>query len=191
MEIYFHVKDVQAVLCATKERSLCFGVHVCCNSCAHWSTLQKPWNHSWFLLDCSQVRAPGRWSSGLPQSQHLLRLLCQPLVLGKQVHGWLLFFLNGSFSELCRKFEAFHNSSWFFLFNSLSGPLGPLILPLQQVPMLQALEKPFCLQPLWRVTKDVRSKRFSSQDYMALTALNSNVASAGTFCTAGAMPRQV
>lgn len=115
-----------------------------------------------------------------------------PASCARKTSSWVVVvFLNGSFSELCRKFEAFHNSSWFFLFNSLSGPLGPLILPLQQVPMLQALEKPFCLQPLWRVTKDVRSKRFSSQDYMALTALNSNVASAGTFCTAGAMPRQV
>lgn len=112
-----------------QERSLCIGVYVYCNSCAHWSALQKPRDHGWFPLDCSQVRTPGRWSSGLPQSQHLLRLLGQPPVPGKQVHGWWLLFLKYkvvlSFSGLCRKFEVLFTTatcSWFFIFSSTSHP---------------------------------------------------------------------
>lgn len=50
---------------------------------------------------------------------------------GKPVHGWWLLLLNGGFSGLCRKFEAFHNSHLLPIFSYLAAPL---ILPPQKDP---------------------------------------------------------
>lgn len=120
----------------------------------------------WLL---TALRAPGRQSAVLLQSQHLVRLLGQSLLYqgyNKFLGCCCCFFklkvvLN--FSGLCRKFGAFHDRHLFIIF-SIQQHLS-FFLP-NGILMLQALRRPFCLQPWWKVTKDGRSKRSSSQDHV-------------------------
>lgn len=176
MEISFHEKAVQMLFCVTEQRCLCLGVPAYPSGCAHWSA---EWARAWFPYDCS-VRALGGED---PQHQHksfLDRLLGQfpctrhAKALIQQVSqllALLFVFLSAffmkvvlNFNGLCRRFGAFHHrhlSVTFSMKQHLSSFLPNVML------MLQALRKPFCLQPSWRATKECSSSRSSSQNLVA------------------------
>lgn len=77
-----------------------------------------------------------------------------------------------------------------------------IIFPIQQhlssflpkgIPMLQALQRPFCLQPLVESNQGWQKQKIqeSGPCGQEKSVLKSNVVSAGTFCTAGAMPQHL
>lgn len=164
------------LFCVTEQRCLCLGVPAYPSGCAHWSAERA---RAWFPYDCS-VRALGGED---PQHQHksfLDRLLGQfpctrhAKALIQQVSqllALLFVFLSAffmkvvlNFNGLCRKFGAFyhrHLSVTFSMKQHLSSFLPNAML------MLQALGKPFCLQPSWRATKECSSSRSSSQNLVA------------------------
>lgn len=176
MEISFHEKAVQMLFCVTEQRCLCLGVPAYPSGCAHWSTERA---RAWFPYDCS-VRALGGSGSSAP-ARIFPGQAARPVPLHQACKGinttsfsivgfafcfFLSFFMKVvlNFSGLCRKFGAFyhrHLSVTFSMKQHLSSFLPNAML------MLQAVGKPFCLQPSWRATKECSSSRSSSQNLVA------------------------